>query len=137
VLPGLVADPVAGRRILLVEDDPRSADLTLAIVAALGLRAEVATTVSAAIEAAGREAPVAVLLDLQLANERGESVLRQLRASATTRGIPIAILSVEDDDGAGRALGADEHFMKPVDRERLSAWLGRVAGAAALPDAAA
>jgi len=131
-LPGVVVQAIEGARVLLVEDDPRSADLTLAITAALGLRTEVATTVAAALDAARREAPVAVLLDLQLAGARGETVLRQLRASAGTRDIPIAIVSVEDDDGATRALGADEHFRKPLEHERLSEWLRRVAGHAAV-----
>lgn len=131
VLPGVVAQAIEGERVLLVEDDPRDADLTLAITAALGLRTEVATTVGAALAAARREPPVAVLLDLQLAGERGETVLRELRSCEGTRELPIAILSVEDDDGTGRALGADEHFMKPVDRERLSAWLGLAAARAA------
>ena len=134
--PGVVATSASGERVLVVEDDPRSADLTLAITAAAGLRTEVATSVDAALSAALREPPIAVLLDLQLANERGETVLRELQAGSATRQIPIAIVSAEADDGYSRHLGADEYFQKPIDRERLSAWLARVADLAGARDAA-
>ena len=136
ILPGVVSTPVLGERVLIVEDDPRDAELALAITATVGLRAEHASTVAAALDAARRSPPLAVLLDLRLAKERGETVLSELRACATTREIPIAIVSVEDDDGASRALGADEHFTKPVDRRRLSDWLRDVAAGASKASAA-
>jgi signal transduction histidine kinase/ActR/RegA family two-component response regulator len=135
VLPGTVHASIAGERVLIVEDDPRDAELTLAITSAVGLRAELSATVGAAIEAARRSPPLAVLLDLRLAAERGETVLRELRACATTREIPIAIVSVEDDAQHIRALGADEHFTKPIDQKRLAEWLRRVAVAARAPAA--
>ncbi|HET8569199.1 MAG TPA: ATP-binding protein [Candidatus Limnocylindria bacterium] len=135
-LSGVVRMEVTGERVLVVEDDPRAADLTLAIAGDLGMRAEVAMTVDAALDAARRAPPVAVLLDLRLADRRGETVLRELRECDSTKEIPIAVVSVEDDDGASRALGADEHFTKPVDRDRLSRWLRQVAGRAAVDPAA-
>jgi CheY-like chemotaxis protein len=36
-------------------------------------------------------------------------------------------VSVEDDDGKARVLGADDHLTKPMDRARLTSWLGRLA----------
>jgi CheY-like chemotaxis protein len=126
-IPGLVPDPVVGSRVLIVEDDTRAAELAVAICAELGLRTEVVTTVTFAIESARRSAPVAVLLDLQLADARGETVLREIRASSSTREVPIAIVSIEDDVGQGRSLGADEYFRKPIEPYVVSAWLRRVA----------
>ena len=126
-MPGLVPDPIVGTRVLIVEDDPRAAELVVAICSDLRLRTEVVTTAAAAVESAHRSAPLAVLLDLQLTDARGETVLSEIRASSSTREVPIAIVSIEDDVGQGRSLGADEYFRKPIEPYVVSAWLRRVA----------
>src|SRR5687767_11289084 len=125
-IPGVVPDSTAGTRVLIVEDDPRAAELAAAICSDLGLRTEVVTTAAAAVESAHRSPPVAVLLDLQLTDARGETVLREIRASSSTREVPIAIVSIEDDVGQGRSLGADDYFRKPIEPQVLAAWLRQI-----------
>jgi CheY-like chemotaxis protein len=52
-------------------------------------------------------------------------VLTRLKQSEATRDIPVVVVSVVDNPGLGRALGALDYFVKPVDREALLSRLGR------------
>ena len=123
VLPETRVEPVHGDRVLVVEDVEADADLIVALAAEAGLQCEVVTTTRAAIDAAREDPPRAVVLDLRLPDERGERVLEALKAEPRTRGIPVIVVTVEDDEGRSRPLGADDHLTKPVDRQRLASWL--------------
>jgi len=123
VLPEARVEPVHGDRVLVVEDVEADADLIVALATEVGLQCEVVTTARAAIDAAGEDPPRGVVLDLRLPDERGERVLEALKADPRTRGIPVIVVTVEDDEGRSRPLGADDHLTKPIDRQRLAAWL--------------
>ncbi len=56
----------------------------------------------------------------------GWRVLRELKGDASTREIPVMILSVGEDQVLGFALGAAEYLVKPVGRENLISALDRV-----------
>ena len=124
-LPGVVLDALSGPRLLIVEDDPRDADLIVELARAAGLATELVGSAEAAI-AALEQPLIGVVLDLRLPDMRGERVLERLRAGGVRR-IPLVVVSVEDDDGLSRRLGADDHLTKPIDHARLAAWLTRVA----------
>jgi signal transduction histidine kinase/ActR/RegA family two-component response regulator len=126
-VPDVVSEPAGGERLLVVEDEPRDGDLICALAGAAGLGCEVATTVDEARAAIRREAPLAVVLDLRLHGVRGEPLLEELKANSDTRQIPVIVVSVEDDEGRSRPLGADDHLTKPIDHERLAGWLRQVA----------
>lgn len=117
------------RPILLVEDNPDDADLTLRAFK----RAGITTPVDVArdgVEAldylhargafasrAGQPLPVVVLLDLKLPLLDGHEVLRRIRADARTRLLPVVILtsSVEEVDLVrGYGGGANSYVRKPV-----------------------
>jgi two-component system, response regulator len=121
---------VSARVILLVEDNPDDEELTLRALA----KSKIVNPVVVAhdgVEAldylygrgvyAGRdvlEQPQVVFLDLKLPRIDGLEVLRQLRADARTRRLPVVILtsSAEDQDlTAGYELGANSYVRKPVD----------------------
>ncbi len=125
-LPGVVVAAVSGPHLLVVEDDARDADLIVELAAAAGLVAETVGTADAAIAALESEPLVGVVLDLRLPDKRGEHVLERLRGGGVRR-VPLVVVSVEDDDGRSRQLGADDYFTKPIDRTRLRAWLDGVA----------
>ncbi|HEX9495184.1 MAG TPA: ATP-binding protein, partial [Candidatus Limnocylindria bacterium] len=120
-LPVAVSDVIATERVLVVEDDARDADLIVALVAQIGLGVEIARTVDTALAAVRRAPPIAVVLDLRLPDGRGEAVLRAVRA--LPEHIPVIVVTVEDDEGKSRPLGADEHLTKPIDGVRLVKWL--------------
>ena len=126
-LPDVVVDPAKRQRVLIVEDERRDADLVIALAAKHGLATEVVTSVADAASAIVRAIPCAVVLDLRLPDGRGERVLELLKSDAATRRVPVVVVSVEDDEGISRPLGADDHLTKPIDHARLDGWLRQVA----------
>jgi CheY-like chemotaxis protein len=118
----VMVEASVGPRILVVEDDASDAELITELAREAGHRVEVAPTASAGLAAIARSAPTAVVLDLRLPDRRGDDVLRSLKANPLTARIQVLVVTVEDDDGVTRVLGAD-HMTKPIDRERLRRWL--------------
>jgi signal transduction histidine kinase len=119
--------PVSGARILVVEDSQGDAELIAAVASQLDLPTELVTTSAAGRDAIRRDPPLGIVLDLRLPDERGDALLAELKADPATKGIPVLVVSVEDDEGRSRPLGADDHLTKPIDRDRLAAWLRKVA----------
>jgi signal transduction histidine kinase/CheY-like chemotaxis protein len=133
-LPDVSGAVIAGDRVLIVEDERRDADLIVALASGHGLRSEVVRTVAAATASIRAARPIAVLLDLRLPDGRGEAVLSVARQA--TPPIPVVIISIEDDDGRARGLGADDYLTKPIDYGRLSGWMSGVAARRAAVDRA-
>jgi signal transduction histidine kinase/CheY-like chemotaxis protein len=113
-IPSVVSRERHGERVLVVEDDPRDAELVVAVAARAGLEAEVVSTPAQALESMRRSPPVAIVLDLQLAEERGERLLEGMRSRAGFDGIPVIVVTVEDDSGRTAALGADALLTRPI-----------------------
>jgi signal transduction histidine kinase len=130
VLPDVVPDVSARERLLVVEDEPRDADLIVALAANAGLASEVVRSVSEALAAIARVVPIAMVLDIRLPDGRGEALLEALKADPATRDVPVVVVTVEDDEGRSRGLGADDHVTKPIDHARLGGWLRQVAARA-------
>jgi signal transduction histidine kinase/CheY-like chemotaxis protein len=131
-LPDVSGEVVSGDRILIVEDERRDADLIVALARGQSLQTEVVLTVAAAIASVRTSSPIGIVLDLHLPDGRGEVVLEAAREISPP--IPVVVVSVEDDDGRARALGADDHLTKPIDHSRLSGWMANVAARRTLPE---
>jgi signal transduction histidine kinase/CheY-like chemotaxis protein len=127
LLPDVIVDAPARGRLLVVEDERRDADLVSALAAKHGLTVEVATSIADAVAAISRLTPAGIVLDSRLPDGRGEQLLEQLKRVAATAQIPVVVVTVEDDDGASRRIGADDHLTKPIDHARLERWLERIA----------
>jgi DNA-binding response OmpR family regulator len=124
-LPEVVV-PLVEARILIVEDEPRDAQLFAALAAREGFQTEVAASVAGALAAIRRLTPVALILDLQLPDGRGETVMREVSKLTRGKAMPTIVVTVEDDEGASRINGADDHLTKPIDHARLAGWLKQV-----------
>jgi CheY-like chemotaxis protein len=135
-LPDVLVD-ARERRVLVVEDESRDADLIIALAAAHGLTSEVAPSVEEATAAIVRSVPSGIVLDLRLRDGRGEKILELLRSDPTLATIPVVIVTVEDDEGRTEYLGVDDYLTKPIDRRRLEHWLTRVAARQARTELAA
>jgi two-component system, response regulator len=113
--------------ILLVEDNPDDADLTLRALTRHNLanRVLVARDGAEALEfllgdSPKAAAPKVILLDLKLPKVDGLEVLRRLKASDRTKAIPVVVLTSsneEPDIATSYQLGANSYIVKPVDFE--------------------
>ena len=117
-LPKAAVDP---RRplVLVVEDNPHAAEILGRHLEAGGFRIELARTGPEALTMARDLKPVAITLDILLPEVDGWEVLNRLKADEATRNIPVVVVSVIDNPTLGRALGALDYFVKPVDGKAL------------------
>jgi two-component system, OmpR family, phosphate regulon response regulator OmpR len=110
-------------RILLVEDDPRLADMLQEYLGQAGFSITVASRGGAALEKLGEADYDAVVLDLMLPDMDGLDVCRQLRARYDT---PVLMLTARGDAVdriVGLELGADDYLPKPFEPRELVARL--------------
>ena len=126
-----------GLRLLLVEDDEDSRRLLARYLVRHGYRVDEAATAADAWRSWDAHRADLILLDLGLPDADGVSVIRRIRAEATT---PIIVLSARDEERdkiAGLDAGADDYLTKPFGTDeldaRIRAVLRRAAGAP--PDA--
>ena len=120
VAPPQVAAGDPGRPlVLVVEDNPQAAEILASHLHAGGFRIDVAHTGTDALTMARNLKPVAITLDILLPEVDGWEVLTRLKADEATRNIPVVVVSVVDKPALGRALGALDYFVKPVDGKAL------------------
>ena len=112
--------------ILLVEDNPRDAELTLRAFRKHNLANNILVAHDG-VEAleiinsrTGAERPRVILLDLKLPKLDGLEVLRKLKSDERTRAIPVVIVTSSNQDPDIKTaydLGANSYVVKPVDFE--------------------
>lgn len=120
--------------ILLVEDNPDDAELTVHAFQENGVRnpVHIAADGAAALErlfgkpedATPPELPVIVLLDLNLPKLGGIEVLKRIRANERTKLLPVVILTSsreERDLVESYQFGANSYVRKPVDFDEFHA----------------
>ncbi|OLB79379.1 MAG: hypothetical protein AUI14_10500 [Actinobacteria bacterium 13_2_20CM_2_71_6] len=123
---GSVAPPPPGQTsILIIEDDPGAQHLLRTYLQAAGYHVLAAPTGEQGLELARQIHPAAVLLDILLPGIDGWEVLRQLKQDPELAGVPVFMATVVDEPDVGLAKGADDYFVKPVDRHRLLARLAQ------------
>ena len=114
-------------RILLVDDDPRLAEMVSTYLGQSGFRVSIAPDGRSALEWLAREPFDALVLDLMLPDTDGLEVCRRVRASAAdTAAIPILMLTARGDAMdrvVGLELGADDYLPKPFEPRELLARL--------------
>ena len=70
--------------------------------------------------------PAAIILDVMLKGEDTWKFLAQLKSQDSTRGIPVLMQTVVEDEAKAQALGADAYMFKPVARDTLLKELARL-----------
>jgi twitching motility two-component system response regulator PilH len=115
--------------ILVVDDSPTDLKLMSAPLQAKGYRVITAADGEEALEAATREHPALLVLDIILPKKNGFQVCRQLKTSPDTQDIKIIMLSSKAQDTDrywGLKQGADEYMTKPFENDQLISLVERL-----------
>lgn len=113
--------PDLQKKILIVEDDHKTAALVALYLEKEGFQTMIAEDGLAAIETVKQQQPDFVILDLMLPKMDGWEVCRNIRRSSD---IPIIMLTAREDEVdriSGLTLGADDYVTKPFSPRELVA----------------
>ena len=118
-------------KILIVEDNEMNLDMLSRRLARLGFEIVSARDGQQGVEAAARERPDVILMDMSLPVIDGWEATRRVKAAPETASIPVIALTAhamaEDRDRA-LASGCDDYDTKPIDLTRLLAKIRTLAG---------
>ena len=109
------------RRILVIEDDPKTADIVRLYLEEEGFHVLTAHDGTQGLSFAREETPDLVVLDLFLPGTSGLEVCRTLRRESDVPIIMLTALSTERNKLDGLDLGADDYMTKPFSPKELSA----------------
>ncbi|MBW8850177.1 MAG: twitching motility response regulator PilH [Xanthomonadales bacterium] len=110
-------------RILIVDDSPSQLMGIRRIVEKLGHEALTAEDGAAGVEAAKREIPDLILMDVVMPNLNGFQATRTISREPTTKHIPIVLVTTKDQDTDrvwGMRQGARAYLTKPFSETELA-----------------
>ncbi len=108
-------------KILIVDDDQNICELLRLYIEKEGFSSVVVNDGAAAVEAAAKENPALILLDIMLPKLDGWQVCREIRKTSS---VPIIMLTAKGetfDKVLGLELGADDYISKPFDTKEVVA----------------
>jgi len=106
------------KRVLVIEDNDNNMELITFILQKNGFETLRAITGSQGFEAARREKPDFILLDVQLPDIDGYEVLKRIRSAETTTTVPIIAVTSHAMAGDRQKLlaaGCNGYIEKPID----------------------
>jgi signal transduction histidine kinase/CheY-like chemotaxis protein len=117
--------------VLVIDDDPTARELMTTYLTDEGFAVETAASGISGLRRARELRPAAIILDIQMPDIDGWTVLATLKGEPELADIPVIIVTIVDEQRSGIALGAAGYLTKPIDRERLLAILSRLRPAGA------
>ena len=117
-------------KLLVVDDEPRTAELTAELLRRAGYDVEVAVSGTEALARVRQSSPDLMLLDYEMPDMEAPEVLDQLRSGSDRIEFPVIILTgarhATGDQVVGIERGATDYIAKGTDRQVL---LARIRGA--------
>ncbi len=113
-------------KILIVDDEPSSLDLTEALITAEGYRVIRAENGQQALQMLREERPDVVLMDVVMPELNGLETCRRIKTNPLSYATPVIIvtaLNTPEEKIKAIKAGADDFITKPFDRVELSARL--------------
>jgi len=106
------------KKILIIDDDPKIREYLVALFEDNGYQSFTAVDVPSALQAAKKEVPDLITLDLDLPEEWGPRFYRHLSQDPELKNIPIIVISGLSGNkyAIGKAIAS---LTKPFDREEL------------------
>ena len=106
--------------IFICDDDQDIAEVTRLILERVQYKVKLFAVCEGIVEAAEKEQPALILLDLWMPETGGEKVAYMLRSNPATKHIPLYLFSATRDVAeVAKRCGADGHIPKPFDLEEL------------------
>ena len=123
-------EAAAGKRVLLVDDDPEIIESLRYALQAKGYEILIARDGNQGLAMAEREAPDLVILDMMMPKRSGFLVLEKLRR---TRPVPLRVIMITANEGSrhkayAEMLGVDDYIRKPFAMDRLVDSVDRLLG---------
>lgn len=112
--------------VLIIDDNPNTADALREMITALGVEARTAYGSRAGLEVLSRQKPALILLDMNMPGLDGIGVLQYIRRDLQLQDIPVVIVTSDDQmDTYRRALenGANQLLVKPLMLDALETLL--------------
>ncbi|MBI4428533.1 MAG: response regulator [Ignavibacteriales bacterium] len=119
VPPVAAAGSTKGVQILCIDDDPDVIEILRKYLVPEGYSVAGALSGDEGLVAASRLKPALITLDIMMPKKDGWQVLRELKANAATRDIPVVMHSIVDNKPLAMSLGAVDLLAKPTDPNRL------------------
>ncbi len=120
-------EPVEACRLLLVEDNADLAAMLADHLRGAGHQVLCARSGADGLEAAVRERPEVIVMDIEMPEMDGLEVIRRIRAEPGLEKTPIlalTALAMPGDRERCLAAGATDYLSKPLNLKSLSAWVG-------------
>jgi len=125
-------DVFTGRTILVVEDDVRNVFALTSVFEPRGAKVVIARNGREGVEMARKVHPDLILMDIMMPEMDGLAAMRELRADAALRDLPIIALTAKamrDDYAQCIEAGASDYLAKPLDVDKLVSlsrvWMSR------------
>jgi putative two-component system response regulator len=123
---------MAGKRVLVIEDNAMNMELALALLEEAGCSAAQATSAEAGIEIAKARPPQLILMDVSLPGMDGLTAMKVLKQEATTKDIPVVVMTahaMQGDEAKAVQAGCDGYLTKPFHTHEFLQIVTRFIGA--------
>jgi PAS domain S-box-containing protein len=137
VLTASPVSPLAGRRVVVLDDEEDMRDLLAMILEHAGASVQRAATVDEALRAIEKARPDVVLSDLAMPEQDGYMFVRRLRADRGLSRLPVVAMTAyarAEDRHRVLAAGFQRHVAKPIEPAELVAAILEVANGAPSDD---
>jgi CheY-like chemotaxis protein len=115
-------------RVLVIDDEPDVVRLIVKVLSGRGHVVQIARDGASALVRVKHEPPDVILIDSDLPKIDGPEVCRRIKADATTRDIPVVMMTTSYIDiyDVGAAGGPEAYVVRPFVREVLANVVDRV-----------
>ncbi|HVZ87542.1 MAG TPA: ATP-binding protein, partial [Polyangia bacterium] len=136
-IPAFDKAEIAGRKILVVDDDVRNVFAMTSVLETAGLEVVYADNGQAGIDMLTADPDIdLVLMDVMMPGKDGYETIRSIRANPAWQALPIVAVTakaLEDDREKCLEAGASDYLPKPVDVARLLDMIRRLSGGMTAP----